>query len=164
MAFFNSQPKNQIVLQMRKRRPCSPRFLQFAVVPKICGGEGGIRTPGGLASSTVFKTAAIDHSAISPLQNYDFFLYTHYSFKKKFSISKKTLSPKASLQKPRLFIYWFSADCCTNISFNSGIATDRQTKECKKNKTSETFERIYRTHPNKNRRFFRYLCRKNQLL
>ena len=31
-----------------------------------CGGERGIRTPGTLASSTVFKTAAFDHSAISP--------------------------------------------------------------------------------------------------
>ena len=30
------------------------------------GGERGIRTPGTLASSTVFKTAAFDHSAISP--------------------------------------------------------------------------------------------------
>ncbi len=29
-------------------------------------GERGIRTPGTLASSTVFKTAAFDHSAISP--------------------------------------------------------------------------------------------------
>ena len=29
-------------------------------------GEGGIRTPGGLASSTVFKTAAFNHSATSP--------------------------------------------------------------------------------------------------
>jgi hypothetical protein len=30
------------------------------------GGERGIRTPGALAGTTVFKTAAIDHSAISP--------------------------------------------------------------------------------------------------
>jgi hypothetical protein len=30
------------------------------------GGEGGIRTPGGLAPPTVFKTVAIDHSATSP--------------------------------------------------------------------------------------------------
>ncbi len=29
-------------------------------------GERGIRTPGGCYTSTVFKTAAIDHSAISP--------------------------------------------------------------------------------------------------
>ena len=30
------------------------------------GGELGIRTPGTCNSSTVFKTAAIDHSANSP--------------------------------------------------------------------------------------------------
>ena len=29
-------------------------------------GERGIRTPGGFNTSTVFKTAAIDRSAISP--------------------------------------------------------------------------------------------------
>ena len=33
---------------------------------QVDGGEIGIRTPGGLAPSTVFKTAAFDHSAISP--------------------------------------------------------------------------------------------------
>ena len=32
----------------------------------VCG-ERGIRTPGPVARTTVFKTAAIDHSAISPL-------------------------------------------------------------------------------------------------
>ena len=31
------------------------------------GGERGIRTPGTLPGTAVFKTAAIDHSAISPL-------------------------------------------------------------------------------------------------
>ena len=31
------------------------------------GGEGGIRTPVGLSPKAVFKTAAIDHSATSPL-------------------------------------------------------------------------------------------------
>lgn len=30
------------------------------------GGWGGIRTPGGLAPSTVFKTVAIDRSATHP--------------------------------------------------------------------------------------------------
>ena len=30
------------------------------------GGESGIRTHGALAGTTVFKTAAFDHSAISP--------------------------------------------------------------------------------------------------
>lgn len=32
------------------------------------GGERGIRTPGPRKRTTVFKTAAFDHSAISPLQ------------------------------------------------------------------------------------------------
>ena len=31
------------------------------------GGEEGIRTPGSLSASTVFKTAALNHSAISPI-------------------------------------------------------------------------------------------------
>ena len=31
------------------------------------GGEGGIRTPGRFNPSTVFKTAAFDRSATSPL-------------------------------------------------------------------------------------------------
>jgi hypothetical protein len=31
------------------------------------GGEGGIRTPGELAPTAVFKTAALDHSATSPV-------------------------------------------------------------------------------------------------
>ena len=31
------------------------------------GGERGIRTPGSLSTSTVFKTAALNHSAISPI-------------------------------------------------------------------------------------------------
>ena len=31
------------------------------------GGGGGIRTPGTLACSTVFKTVAFDHSATPPL-------------------------------------------------------------------------------------------------
>ena len=34
----------------------------------VGGGETGIRTPGTLSRSTVFKTAAFDHSATSPLR------------------------------------------------------------------------------------------------
>ena len=34
----------------------------------MSGGEGGIRTPGTLSRTAVFKTAAIDHSATSPKQ------------------------------------------------------------------------------------------------
>ena len=33
---------------------------------KIDGGEGGIRTHGALAGTTVFETAPIDHSGTSP--------------------------------------------------------------------------------------------------
>ena len=35
----------------------------------LFGGELGIRTPGPFNKSTVFKTAAIDHSASSPRVN-----------------------------------------------------------------------------------------------
>ena len=34
---------------------------------KTSGGEGGIRTPGTLSGTPVFKTGAINHSATSPL-------------------------------------------------------------------------------------------------
>src|SRR5271165_3858720 len=34
------------------------------------GGEGGIRTPEGCYTLTVFKTAAIDHSATSPTSGF----------------------------------------------------------------------------------------------
>jgi hypothetical protein len=36
--------------------------LQF----RLNGGEGGIRTPGTLSGTPVFKTGAINHSATSP--------------------------------------------------------------------------------------------------
>ena len=36
---------------------------------KYIGGEGEIRTHGGLAPSTVFKTAALNRSATSPISN-----------------------------------------------------------------------------------------------
>src|SRR5688572_19118704 len=42
-----------------KRRGASRRRLR--------NGWGGIRTPGGLAPSAVFKTAALDHSATHPV-------------------------------------------------------------------------------------------------
>ena len=38
---------------------------KFGGAPEV-GGEGGIRTPGRFNPSTVFKTAAFDHSATSP--------------------------------------------------------------------------------------------------
>jgi hypothetical protein len=33
---------------------------------RCCGGEGGIRTHGGVAPTTVFETAPFDHSGTSP--------------------------------------------------------------------------------------------------
>jgi hypothetical protein len=36
------------------------------------GGEGGIRTHGKLAPTAVFKTAALNHSATSPIQLIDY--------------------------------------------------------------------------------------------
>jgi hypothetical protein len=49
-------------------------------------GERGIRTPGGFNTSTVFKTAAIDRSAISPGAKLTLFFIRAYfktDFKKK---------------------------------------------------------------------------------
>ena len=45
----------------------SKKGLNFIEIQtfRLCG-ERGIRTPGPLTRSTVFKTAAFDHSAISP--------------------------------------------------------------------------------------------------
>jgi hypothetical protein len=36
----------------------------------VNGGERGIRTPGTVSGSVVFKTTAIDHSAISPYEQF----------------------------------------------------------------------------------------------
>src|SRR5680860_500248 len=38
----------------------------MSAINMLAGGGGGIRTLGGLAASTVFKTAAFDHSATPP--------------------------------------------------------------------------------------------------
>ena len=46
------------------RKICAAKNLRNQLI--VNGGEGGIRTPGTLASPAVFKTAAIDHSATSP--------------------------------------------------------------------------------------------------
>jgi hypothetical protein len=37
------------------------------MLDKANGGEGGIRTPGTLSGTPVFKTGAINHSATSPV-------------------------------------------------------------------------------------------------
>ena len=91
-AFKNSQKtkitKQSFAILLRRERDSNPRYSkeyngfrdrpirplwhlslrgQTKFVSMLrCGGERGIRTPGTLASSTVFKTAAFDHSAISP--------------------------------------------------------------------------------------------------
>ena len=38
----------------------------YSIISMVAGGEIGIRTLGRLAPSTVFETAAFDHSATSP--------------------------------------------------------------------------------------------------
>ncbi len=50
---------------------------KMGLLREILNGERGIRTPGTLAGSTVFKTAAIDHSAISPF--YPFYTILYFS-------------------------------------------------------------------------------------
>jgi hypothetical protein len=44
------------------------RFVTYVSGPdkQVLGGEGGIRTHGTLAGTTVFETAPIDHSGTSP--------------------------------------------------------------------------------------------------
>src|SRR2546428_13736023 len=45
-----------------------PTLCSGAAIPlREIGGEGGIRTPVPLTRKAVFKTAAIDHSATSPI-------------------------------------------------------------------------------------------------
>ena len=39
---------------------------RYSLQLKLRGGEGGIRTPGTLSGTPVFKTGAINHSATSP--------------------------------------------------------------------------------------------------
>ena len=47
------------------KNPAEPRdFCGVHCKPQNSGGWGGIRTPGGVAPTTVFKTAAFDRSAI----------------------------------------------------------------------------------------------------
>ena len=54
------------------RRPSAPKAGARACLAEArrrrakAGGEEGIRTPGSLSTSTVFKTAALNHSATSP--------------------------------------------------------------------------------------------------
>ena len=49
---------------IKTRQNLNPRFCLD--LQALTGGEKGIRTLGGIAPTAVFKTAAIDRSAISP--------------------------------------------------------------------------------------------------
>jgi hypothetical protein len=65
-------PKNIIITANRQKK--SKIFRLFYIMPSrdteslfyFIGGERGIRTPGGVPPSLVFKTSAFNHSAISP--------------------------------------------------------------------------------------------------
>src|SRR5690349_3752630 len=46
--------------------PCGPS-TKDRKIPADAGGEGGIRTHGGREPTAVFKTAALNHSATSPI-------------------------------------------------------------------------------------------------
>jgi hypothetical protein len=72
---------------------------------KICG-ETGIRTPEGLASLTVFKTAAFNHSAISPK-----YLLRTYHF--------KTAAFPALRDTPKTDLFRFSELCLSQSNFHS---------------------------------------------
>src|SRR5688572_17511544 len=52
------RPQRSISLRSSGLVRCIARWMS--------GGEEGIRTPGSLPTSTVFKTAALNHSATSP--------------------------------------------------------------------------------------------------
>ena len=55
---FVAVPNPTLHFNTIKKRPAGTFFY--------CGGWGGIRTPGSLAASAVFKTVAFDHSATHP--------------------------------------------------------------------------------------------------
>jgi hypothetical protein len=61
LAFFISALPG-ITFRSLQNTKCHPPWADSI----LSGGELGIRTPGTFNSSTVFKTAAIDHSASSP--------------------------------------------------------------------------------------------------
>jgi hypothetical protein len=64
-----------IVLSAKtKTTVSSPIYSGFFFKSLNVGGERGIRTPGTVAGTTVFKTAAFDRSAISPGAKLHFFL------------------------------------------------------------------------------------------
>ncbi len=67
---FGFRPKGTAILQFLRKarllRSKAPLQIQPKTQKMQIGGETGIRTQETLAGLTVFKTAAFDHSAISP--------------------------------------------------------------------------------------------------
>ena len=51
---------------MGKGQDSAHKIIRISKLSDVTGGEGGIRTPGTLAGTTDFESAAIDHSATSP--------------------------------------------------------------------------------------------------
>ena len=89
-------------------------------LPYLCG-ERGIRTPGALADTTVFKTAAFDRSAISPvLRGAKVALFFILS-SKICKISKKNI--EQILIPPWLQNYIFQVVSCQVIANTQEIVT-----------------------------------------
>ena len=64
--FLTSNPEASFA--MRNSKSAAQTFLRIRLLA-ICysnGGEGGIRTPGRVATTTDFESATFDHSATSP--------------------------------------------------------------------------------------------------
>ena len=66
----------------------------------IPGGWGGIRTPGGVAPTTVFKTVAIDRSATHPK------LFYRRSFRRWFCSLTATQRCRQNVTNARIIQYW----------------------------------------------------------
>ena len=65
--FTYSFPGEVVLPGGENKTSCKSGFLQDATFDyRLICGERGIRTPGPRERTTVFKTAAFDHSAISP--------------------------------------------------------------------------------------------------
>ena len=63
------------------------------------GGRGGIRTPGGLAPSTVFKTAAFNRSATLPRSDLDSKTNWENQMERGRKLSTQSFSPACLLQE-----------------------------------------------------------------
>jgi hypothetical protein len=74
--------------------------MLFAFFDTKKSGEKGIRTPGPVARTTVFKTAAFDRSAISPFVNghkSNIFFFTRKYFIKKILTYPKNIGLQLNL-------------------------------------------------------------------